>query len=69
MVAGLVVTVRSWGTHDVPLERGIAIGARMRTHGAFALLLTQAEAPPLVAAGLRLLLAKHLAVVRIVFGE
>ena len=60
---------RSWGTRDLPLEREIAIVARVRTHGPFARLLTQAEELPLVAGELRLLLAKHLAVVRTVFGE
>ena len=60
---------RSWGTRDIPLERGIAIVARVRTHGPFALRLTQAEEPPLVASEQRLLLAKHLAVVRIVVSK
>ena len=60
---------RSWGTRDVPLERGIAMVSRVRMHGPFARRLTQVEEPPLVAGELRLLLAKYLAVVRIVFGE
>ena len=60
---------RSWGTRDVLLDRRIAIVARVRTHGPFALLLTQADKPSLVADELRLLLAEHLAVVRIVLDK
>jgi len=38
-------------------------------HGPFALLLIQADDSPLVAGELRLLLAEHLALIRIVFDE
>ena len=60
---------RSWGTRDTPLDGRIAIVARLRMHGPFALLLTQADDPPLVAGELRLLSTEHLAVVRIVFDK
>ena len=59
---------RSRGTRDVHLDRRIAIAARVRTRGPSALL-RQSNDPPLVAGELRLLLAKHFAVVQIAFGQ
>jgi len=47
----------------------MAIVARLRMHGPFALLLIQANDPPLVAGELRLLVTEHLAIVRIAFDE
>ena len=60
---------RSWGTRDIPMDVRIAIVARLRTHGPFALLLTQADEQPLIAGELRLLLAEHFATIRFVFNE
>ena len=53
---------QSWGTHVIRWEERIAIVVRMGTHGRIALLLTQADEPPLVADELRPLFAMRLAV-------
>ena len=53
---------RSWGTCDIRWDGRIVIVAQVRTHGRFALLLTQANKPPLVASKLRTLFAKRLVV-------
>lgn len=60
---------RSRGTRDVFLDKRTAIVARVRAHGPFALLLTQAIELPLVTGSLGLLLAKHLAVIWIDLNE
>jgi len=49
---------RSWGTRDVRWDGRIAMVARLRIHGPFARLLTQANDPPLVVGELQLLFAK-----------
>jgi len=57
-----VVTVAKAGEPATFVGTEIAIVARMRAYGRIALLLTQADEPPLVADELRLLFAMRLAV-------
>jgi hypothetical protein len=60
-------SARSWGARNVHLDWRMSIAARVRTSSPFALLLTQTDDPPWVAARVRL--DEHLAVIRVAFYD